>query len=245
MKIKFLGTGAAQTKRRPTSFVINDRVLFDVGHGIVSALIENGLDTVNIDVIVISHFHLDHAGDLPFFLYRRGEISGDKALTLIGPKGLTDFLRKFYDVVLFDNPNGPDEKMKWFYLDNIKIIELGDGENYKETNFELNTFDVAHGGSKSCKGYIMKIDGEVIGCTGDTYLCDNLTKNLPNADTWIIDCAHEITRPNKRHLGLDEVRKIAEQYPNKKFYCVHRKDWTPPDDLKNIFFPMDGETIKV
>ncbi|MCL2756216.1 MAG: MBL fold metallo-hydrolase [Firmicutes bacterium] len=244
MKLTFVGTGAAQTERRLSSYVIDDQILFDIGYGTVNVLKEYGL-VDKIRTIIISHFHNDHVGDLALFLYRRSEMKDKLPLTIIGPKGLWRFLEELYKLVTFEDDVLYDGKMRYFALDTIKIVELDNNEAYKDEYLSVKAFNAWHGHSKYAKGYVLETGGKKFGCTGDTALCDALVENLPLADAWIVDCAHVVAKDERRHLGLDQIKVFASTYPEKNFFCVHRKEWEPPTDLKNVFFPMDGEIVEV
>ena len=244
MKIKFIGTGQMSTKRRCTSFVVNDSMLFDIGFGTIEGLKQNGLDTKDIKTIVISHTHADHSFDIIQFLHRRkmkGEITGEP-LVIVGPKGIKEFLNKlnvfgFGDISIYSVANETPGKF------NFEVIELGDNQTYKGKDFTVKAFKVLHG-SAECNGYFLKSGKTNLGYSGDSSLCDGLTNNIKNANTWIIESNDVNPMPNI-HLGLGEVLELAKQHNETNFYVVHRKDYETPNNIKNVFFPFDNEVINV
>lgn len=244
MKIRFLGTGESATLRGCTSFVIDDHVLFDVGHGVVRSLLDRGLDVGDIDTLIISHFHIDHVGDLAFFLYRRyarGEM--DKPFKIIGPKGVRAYIDKLGELVEFDDASKkPGEGVEFFALESVEIFELEHNGVYKDEKIEVKAFNVDHIGADSGKGFLITLDGEILGCSGDTRVCSSLEESLPFAPIWIVDC--KTTTTHRRHMGLDDISKFSKKYPKAKFYTVHRADWDIPEKtLPNIFFPNDGDVV--
>lgn len=237
MKFKFLGTGQLATKRRCTSFIVNDSILFDIGNGTVAGLIENGLDVSNIKVIVISHFHADHFGDIVYFFHRRS-IQGltDKQLMIIGPKGLKQKAIGLEVQMFGDFGDFKDIEERW----NLKFAELDDDQKVIAEDFEITAFRVKHG-TGTCNGYIIKQrDGATLGYTGDACLSDGLVGRIPEAKNWIMD-ANDVMRMENFHIGFGEVIGIADTHKNTTFYAVHRKDYDTGNAPANLICPIDND----
>jgi len=237
------------SSRKITSFIINGHILFDVGFGVVNSLRENGLDVGDIDTLVISHHHPDHTGDIMYFLIRRWQFFlhdklQNKQLTIIGPKGIKETIFAYHDVAnLRDNKDEIRPLIEHIEMIIENIIELGDGENHEMPNLKIDAFSVTHSTSLTCNGYIITIapGNARIGCSGDTCYCSSLVNNLKYSDFWIIDGAHLTERNSKRHISLEKIIKIAAEYPDKKFYCVHRDDYEIPKLPPNVFCPQDND----
>jgi len=237
MRVQFIGTGQLATKRRCTSFVVNGSVLFDIGCGTVEGLLANGLDVGDIKVLVISHFHADHFGDIVYFLHRRNmQGHTDKMLTIIGPWGLQKKVIDFNNLLFGDIRDYSDMATKW----NIRFIELADGANLDMGSFEIEVFKVIHG-TLDANGYIIRSGKTAVGYTGDACMSDNLMDKIPDAKYWIMD-ANEIMRQEGRHLGFSELIGIAEMYKSIIFYAVHRNDYDISSSTQiNLFCPLDNE----
>lgn len=69
--------------------------LFDCGPGSLRALGSSGIELARVERVVLSHFHPDHCLDLLALAFARRNPSfrGAADLELIGPRGLTEFLR--------------------------------------------------------------------------------------------------------------------------------------------------------
>ena len=251
MKVRFLGTGHLGGKNRLTSFVVDDHILFDIGYGVITALRENGLDTADIDFIVVSHFHPDHLGDIAYFLYRRKGKYENKPVTIIGPAGTKAMIKKLYRAFQYD-PEEEDE-LRFFGMENVKFVELGNNEVYDngQSEFSVRAFDTAHSRTLTCNGYILTENGVTLGYTGDSSLCEGFRSNLGNAQVWIVDAAHLNSNTayqqsaHMRHMTLGQVAALARRYKSKRFYTVHRQDYPALCPVPNVFFPKDNEIIKI
>src|SRR5438552_17971393 len=75
----------------------NVRLLIDCGSGVAHRLAEHGLDWFGITHVAITHFHIDHHGDLPtlIFAWKYGRLPGRSApVTIIGPVGTAALLER-------------------------------------------------------------------------------------------------------------------------------------------------------
>ncbi|MBO1197902.1 ribonuclease Z [Staphylococcus simiae] len=101
MDVTFFGTSAGlPTKERNTQAIAlnlepysNSIWLFDVGEGTQHQILHHSLKLGKVSHIFITHMHGDHIFGLPGLLSSRSFQGGDgKPLTLIGPKGIKDFV---------------------------------------------------------------------------------------------------------------------------------------------------------
>ncbi|MET1101524.1 MAG: ribonuclease Z [Pyrodictiaceae archaeon] len=95
----FLGTSAAvPTKKRrlPCIAVVykGSVLLFDPGEGCQYSLLEAGLSIHKVELIAITHLHGDHVFGLPGLLQSMSMSNRQTPLTIIGPKGLQEFIEK-------------------------------------------------------------------------------------------------------------------------------------------------------
>lgn len=125
-----LGTGTCQIEfaRRASSVLLDldqTYILFDCGHGVVQRLLEAGVRHNQVQHIVLSHFHPDHASDLIPFLQAGAWSQRDPRTTdvhIYGPAGVhdvidglmqifqpTSFERSHYNVVVHEIAAGPYE----------------------------------------------------------------------------------------------------------------------------------------
>ena len=95
MKVFVVGTACTWFKRNNTSFIIDEKIVFDTPSGSYKDIIKQ-IDIFKLDGIVISHFHADHFGDFPIFatrFMRESEKQGrTKKLKVYGPKSVLEKL---------------------------------------------------------------------------------------------------------------------------------------------------------
>jgi ribonuclease BN (tRNA processing enzyme) len=93
LELLVLGSGGPRSfGRAATSYVVlvdgEARILVDAGPGAYQAIGRLGVDVGRLDVVLLTHLHIDHTGDLPgVFLHR--SLTAGKAIRfrVFGPKG--------------------------------------------------------------------------------------------------------------------------------------------------------------
>ena len=129
MKVYLVGTSCTWFKRNNTSFILDDKILFDTPDGSYKEIIRK-MNIFDVKSVYISHFHSDHFTDLQIIatrFMRESERNGvvDK-LNVYGPKGLLDHLVDFNKTVFA----GCDECNKESLTKRINFIEVGDGDEF-------------------------------------------------------------------------------------------------------------------
>ena len=104
LDLTFIGTGNAFAPTRYwSSFIANNRVLFDAPPTLLPHLKKLEIDTNAIEAIFISHFHGDHYFGLPFLLLEYAELAPrNRDLTIIGPPGIARRVQSTTDLA-FNN----------------------------------------------------------------------------------------------------------------------------------------------
>src|ERR1700752_1436812 len=102
MRFTALGTGTVSLSphRSCAAYVLETtevRLLIDCGSGATRRLAEFGIDWFGITHVALSHFHIDHHGDLPtlVFAWKYGVLPPRTApVDLVGPPGTNDLLTR-------------------------------------------------------------------------------------------------------------------------------------------------------
>ena len=121
LAVQVLGSGGPelQDKRASTSYLIWDhgtaRVIVDAGGGSALRFGESGAQMSQLDVVLFSHFHIDHSGDFPALVFSSWFEDRKRPLPVYGPPG-NDFMPSTTEFVhdLFSEPHGA-----WRYLSDL------------------------------------------------------------------------------------------------------------------------------
>lgn len=111
--LQVLGSGGPelQDKRASSSYLLWEdgraRVLVDAGGGSALRFGESGAQMSQLDVILFSHFHVDHSGDFPVLIKSSWFEDRHRPLPVYGPEG-NDFMPSTVEFVydFFDDKHG-------------------------------------------------------------------------------------------------------------------------------------------
>ena len=141
MKLTFLGTSAGKpTDERNVSGIMLDvrqergRLwLFDCGEATQMQMQKANFSLSKLEMIFITHLHGDHLFGLPGVLTTRSLIQNQSELTLVGPKGIKQFIQTVIDIS-YSCLTYP-----------LNIIELEqDSLVFEDTKFQVETKLLAH-----------------------------------------------------------------------------------------------------
>src|ERR1700678_2017840 len=110
LEVVVLGSGGPRPfGRGGSSYIVEvegtPRILVDAGAGAFIRIGELGLDLSKVDTVLLTHLHIDHAGDLPAFFNARA-LTADGPITyrIFGPDGAGLFPKtsRFVDLLVGD-----------------------------------------------------------------------------------------------------------------------------------------------
>ena len=240
MKVKLLGTGTCvpSLQRLSSSYLVRTKqlnVLVDVGPSVVRRLLEYGYTTRDIDIIVLTHFHVDHSADLSTFLFASNYdvVPRTKELAIIGGEGFQDFYRGLLTIY------------PWLLPKSYELFphELQGGV-LKKSGIVITTSHMEH-----CKESVgVRIEeGKSVVFSGDTDYTHNLVRLAEGADLLFVECSFP-ERKAPGHLNLAEVQKVVDQAKPRKVILSHLyPDW---DNYKGVLHPPlllgeDGMEIEI
>lgn len=187
-------------------------ILVDPSSGSLHRAERYGIKIKNVSHVFISHFHLDHIGDIaPLLFARKNPIYFEaEKLTLIGPPGLKQFYRKLVDL---------HGNMVRLASSNLEIREIGT-ERLKFSNWAVRSLPVVH--TKNSVGYrFVDSTGTVFTYSGDTDYCPALIKLSTNADAALIEAAQPSQLKIKGHLTPQLAGKIAQEAGVRRLVITH------------------------
>ena len=222
MRLRFVGSGDAfgSGGRYNTCFhVTGEKVnfLIDCGASSLPALKRNGISREEIDLVLITHFHGDHFGGLPFLLLDAQFTRRTRPLVIAGPEGIERRLEQVMEA-LFENSSKRERRFE------LRIVEL---EAEAATSFgavDVTPFPVVHGDSGGpFLGYRIEVEGRIIAFTGDTEWTDALIPLGRDADLFISEC-YFYDRAVKNHLNLKTLQAHLAEIRPKRLILTHMGD---------------------
>lgn len=241
MKVKVLGTSCTWFKRNNTSFILDDKIVFDVPFGNYK-LINSYMDIYDIKSVIITHFHSDHFGDLNVIATRFMRHLSDDAekLKIYGPKGILEKLIEYNKVLL----GAKDECDPESLTKHIDFIEVCDGFEFEVCGYKVKAFEMVHGVPETYGFSFSDENGKTIVFSADTAMCDNLNLMLENADVAFVEMSD--IRQSKTHLSTQEFVDLTKKYSKTKFYPVHTSDMSQEFAINNgLNYLNDGDILEV
>lgn len=207
-RVTILGSGTflPHARRASAAHLIEEpgvRILLDCGSGTLHGMDQHNVDWQELTHVCLTHFHIDHVGDLPALLtaLRLGVDPPRTApLTLVGPPGLGGFLRGLEDALgatLLD-PGFP-----------VHVVELAPGEGMEdgETPFRLTAHPTPH--TPESVAFRWEGAGGVVAYTGDTGPSREVALFLAGADVLIAECTQADPPAMDTHLSPRGVAELA------------------------------------
>ncbi|MFC2172928.1 MBL fold metallo-hydrolase [Acidobacteriota bacterium] len=189
------------------------RVLIDAGPGTAHRASCAGTELKDIDLLLLTHLHLDHITEVPFLLFslRIAFVEPrEKPFTIVGPEGLSEHYRKL--TACYDNHVRPKDY-------ELAIVEAGQGAR-TIAGFGLEAFPTEH--TENSQGYRIKTpEGRIVAVSGDTDICPEIVELGRNADLLVLECSMPDDMKAEGHLTPSEAGRIAAQADARRLLLVH------------------------
>jgi len=242
LAVQVLGSGGPemQDKRASTSYLIWDRgvarVLVDAGGGAALRFGESGAQMSQVDLVLFSHFHIDHSGDFPSLVFSSWFEDRNRPLPVYGPPG-NAFMPSTTEFVhdLFSDPHGA-----WRYLSDLTgpgaagVYKLAPHNviaaskpvlAFRSPDISAYAVRVIHGAFPAL-AWRVEIGGKRIVFSGDTNgQGDGLTQLASDADLFIAHNAvpEGATGVERRlHMPPSVIGTIAANAHVKRLILSHR-----------------------
>ena len=215
MHLKILGTGTSQVSKDRVSVsnyieIGNKKILFDCGCGALVRMSQAGISFKDIDIVFISHFHIDHISDLFALLWalKYPHLNRSKDLQLIGPTGFEKFYNTYIKPIVFS---------KSFNLFNIQIKEIED--EIKFNDFTVQVLSTSHTDESLAYKFIENEKKLVI--AGDMGYDENIIDFSKEVEVLILECSYDNSRKVEGHLTPKDCGEIAKKANAKKLIITH------------------------
>ena len=222
MQLRFVGCGDAfgSGGRNNTCFHVTGRrvnFLIDCGASSLPALKRERIARDDIDLILITHFHGDHFGGLPFLLLDAQFTRRSRPLVIAGPEGIETRLNQVMEA-LFENSSKTEQRF------DLRVVALKPEISSSFGEVRVTPFPVVHGESGGpFLGYRIETEGRVIAYTADTEWTEALIPLGRAADLFIAE-AYTFDRPVKNHLSLKALEAHLADIKPKRLILTHMSD---------------------
>ncbi len=203
MELIVLGSGGPRaTGRGETSYIVQiagvPRILVDAGSGAFVEIGKLNLDLDKMDVVLLTHLHIDHSADLPSVFNARS-LSADDPITyhVFGPDGggefpsTTKFLHLIFDrggIYQYQRGFGVDETIDG--KDLPTALNTPETEIFSDGDLHIRAIATHHGDCPSV-GYRVEFKNESITFSGDmdASALANLEKLAKDTDLLVVHAA--------------------------------------------------------
>jgi ribonuclease BN (tRNA processing enzyme) len=208
------------------------RLLLDCGPGVLARLRTDGL--LDVDAILISHFHLDHWGDLVPWVWMPKHLDGGRRrrpvlwLPPSGSRDLEHFAVGWGHAGMFEEA--------------FRVREYRSGVPFTTAGFGVTAIPVDHYGIEAFGFRVRDPAGRVLAYSGDSAPCEELYALAKDADLFLCEAtlAEGADDPVPRgHLSADEALALG----NARTLLTHRPAELPtPSGVERA---VDGLVLEV
>ena len=174
MELTLLGTGCPSVDHKrfgPSNLVSTKtaKILVDCGSGITQRLHELKVSSADIDALLFTHLHSDHAVDLYQLIISSWHSYRIKPWKIYGPKGTKKFVKKIMDAWADERKLRISyEKRASAKAFDIQVIEFKSIGNIKIKDLNIKYFEVDHKPVKFAYGFCFTNKNKKLTISGDT-----------------------------------------------------------------------------
>jgi ribonuclease BN (tRNA processing enzyme) len=209
------------------------RLLLDCGPGVLARLRANDGGWPAVDAVAITHFHLDHWGDLVPWIFGAAFGPGRTAerpelwLPPGGRKRLDEYGERMSFVGQID--------------DAFDVHEYAEGTAFTAGGFDVTPVRLDHY-SELTYGLRVSNHSSTLAYSGDTGPSDGLVELARDADLFLCEATLTEPEPAERgHLSEDEAVSAFRASRAKRLVIIHRPDERPlPPDIERA---ADGDVF--
>ncbi len=244
MQLQFVGCGDAfgSGGRYNTCFHVSGsqvNFLIDCGASSLPALKRQGIARDDIDLILITHFHGDHFGGLPFLLLDAQFTRRTRPLIIAGPEGIEARLAQAMEA-LFENSSKTRQRF------DLSVVALRPEQTRSFGAVDVTPFAVVHGESGGpFLAYRVAAEGRVIAYSADTEWTATLVPAARDADLFIAE-AYTYDKVVKNHLSLKTLEAHLAEIRPKRLILTHMSDdMLGRLDTLGYTAASDGMTVEI
>ena len=214
-------------------------IVIDSAAGTLRQLVKAGIRQDQVDLILYTHFHPDHTGELVPFIFASKYGPGfqrKKPVLVWGPEGLKDLLHGF------ETAYG-----EWVRPANDSIIfeeiPVTLPTSQQLPPLTISTIHTSHT-PQSLAYRIETPGGKSVVFSGDTDFCPEIIEIARNADLLVLECASPEGHKVQGHMTPSEAGTVAKEAGVKRLLLTH---FYPECDKSDMLTPCkskyDGPVI--
>jgi ribonuclease BN (tRNA processing enzyme) len=226
MQLQFVGSGDAfgSGGRFHTCFHVTGgagagaaNFLIDCGASSLIAMKRLGIDSNAIDLILLSHFHADHCGGVPFFMLDAQFVAKrTRPLAIAGPAPLEASFHRLMDAAYAGSS-------RWERKFELSLVELAPQTAWRFNTIEVLPALVRHSEANACYGYRIALDAKVVAYSGDTEWTDSLIGLARDADLFVSEaCTYD--QPLPMHLAYRQLVENLSELRPRRLIITHMGD---------------------
>lgn len=241
IKITVIGCGTAFSDggRAQTCFHVQSpegTFLIDCGASSLASLKQQGFDLNKIDTVLISHFHGDHYGGLPYFLLEGAVFGRREPLTIVSPPGCREKLAVLLELLYpgtevlekldlrfmeFSCPPGDAQRQSPGKEDAGGEDGRSQGSSELAAGYlRLKAFPVSHAPATDPQGLRITTAGKTIAYSGDTCWDKHLIPIAAGADLFICEC-NFFSTSSVVHLDYQTLTRHLPELEFKQILLTH------------------------
>jgi ribonuclease BN (tRNA processing enzyme) len=219
MRLTALGTGtvALVAHRACAGYFVeagDARLLIDCGSGVTRRLAEHAIAWQSITHVALTHFHVDHHGDLPtlIFAWKYGMLPSRSApLDVVGPAGTADLLSRLA-TAYGDWVTAPGFQ--------LTVRELAPGDRVELAHgVHLSCHSVPH--TPESVAYCVERGARRIVYTGDTGFSESFAAWARGCDVLLCECSLPASMGIPEHLTPEQCAELAALAAPKQLALTH------------------------
>lgn len=223
LSLQFIGCGDAfgSGGRFNTCFhLVGERtnLLIDCGASSLVAMKRLDIDRNAVATIVITHFHADHFGGIPFFILDAQFFSKRREpLTIVGPVGLASWYERVMETAF---PGSSQAAQKF----ELHLFEVVAGGSVEVGEVRISAYQALHGRADGpCLAVRIEAEGRAVAYTGDTEWTPALVPAAQDADLFIAE-AYFRDKAIATHLSLNTIEANLPELRPKRLVLTHMSD---------------------
>ncbi len=244
VRVTFVGSGDAfgAGGRFMTCILIEApdlNVCIDFGASTLVALNQLGIDHTTIDAVVLTHFHGDHCGGLPFMLV--DSMLGakrTKPLTIAGPRDTAQRLAQIGEA-LFPGMHVMSPKFHLSYVD-VPVMTATTMGPLTVTSYPAN-----HTGETTPTSVRLEVAGKTVAYTGDSAWTKHMPALAEDADLFVCECYFH-GRSVKAHMSYPDYLEHKHELTAKRTVLTHfSREMIPFQDDIPEETASDGKVVQL